>query len=763
MPNKIPHHTDSEIAEIRQEAYTKPAGGLKAVEVALRKTAGEMGLVRGAKALLNVNQAQGFDCPGCAWPDPDHRAMAEFCENGAKAVAHEGTTRRVGPDFFAKWSISALRAQSDHWLEAQGRLVHPMVRRGDFYEPISWDDAFALIGRELNALSHPDLAAFYTSGRTSNEAAFLYQLFARRFGTNNLPDCSNMCHESSGVGLTEVLGVGKGTVTLADFDLADAIFIIGQNPGTNHPRMLSTLDAAARRGCHIVSINPLKERGLVRFAHPQHPLSLLSGGRALAEHFLQVRINGDVALLKGIVKEVLDVEAERPGHVLDWEFIRAHTKGFDAFAEDVRRTSWEEIEGGSGVSRWEIHQAAEIYARAQRVIVCWAMGLTQHRNAVDNIQAIVNLLLLRGNIGRPGAGACPVRGHSNVQGDRTMGIMHDPKPAFLNALARVFHFEPPQKRGLDTVDAIQAMHRGEAEVFIGLGGNFLSASPDTQFTTEALQRCRLTVQISTKLNRSHLHTGAMGLILPCLGRTERDVQASGPQFVSVENSMGIVHASQGNLTPASGQLLSEPAIVAGIARATLGEGIDWEGFVANYDRIRDAIEQVVPGFEHYNARVREPGGFVLPNGARERIFETSSGKAVFSVLNIPKNELKDGHYMMMTIRTHDQFNTTVYGLDDRYRGIYGERRVVLMNAEDMAEAGLSERQVVDVTSHFEGETRVAPRFIAMPYDIPRRCVATYFPEANVLVPIRDVARGSNTPASKSVVVSISPTAHSRES
>ncbi|HYO62640.1 MAG TPA: FdhF/YdeP family oxidoreductase, partial [Pyrinomonadaceae bacterium] len=721
----------------------------------------EMGLARSVRTLARVNQKDGFDCPGCAWPDPDgERSHFEYCENGAKAVAEEATTRRVTPEFFRRWSVADLSAKSDFWLGKQGRITHPMIlRRGaTHYEPVSWEDAFGTIAAELNALDSPDEAAFYTSGRASNEAAFLYQLFVRQFGTNNLPDCSNMCHESSGTALTATIGVGKGTVTLKDFDLAQAIFVIGQNPGTNHPRMLTALQRAKQRGCKIVHVNPLPETGLRRFKHPQKPSDVLGSGTPLADLFLQVRVNGDVALLKGIMKEVLEEEARRPGRVLDHDFMREKTAGFDEFAAALRQVSWDELVEGSGVSREQMREAARVFVESNRTICCWAMGLTQHKNAVSNIQEIVNLLLLRGQIGRPGAGPCPVRGHSNVQGDRTMGIWERPTEAFLNQLAREFDFEPPRRHGLDTVKTIQAMHERRVRVFFALGGNFLSATPDTRYTARALTRARLTAHVSTKLNRAHLVTGEQALILPCLGRTERDVQRAGEQFVTVENSMGIVHPSRGTLEPASEHLRSEPWIVAGLARAVLGgrSAVRWEWLAEDYDRVRDLIARVVPGFEDFNRRVREPGGFYLPNFAREGVFKTETGRANFTVHALPQNDLGPGQFLMMTMRSHDQFNTTIYGLDDRYRGVYGERRVVFLNPEDIAAEGLSAGQVVDLVSHFEGEERIARRFVVIPYQIPRRSAATYFPEANTLVPVRHTAERSNTPASKSVPITVHP-------
>ena len=732
---------------------SKVAGGVPAILETFKALTSEMGLVRGARTMLKVNQPGGVDCPGCAWPEPDgERSHFEFCENGAKHVADEATTKRVTPEFFEHWSVADLASQSDEWLNAQGRITHPMLLRRDatHYEPITWDSAFELIAAELNSLNYPDQAIFYTSGRTSNEAAFLYQLFVRQFGTNNLPDCSNMCHESSGTALSETIGIGKGTVTLEDFDRAEAIFVIGQNPGTNHPRMLTSLQRAKRNGCKLVHINPLPEVGMTRFKHPQEIFRLFGLGTELADLFLQVRINGDVPLLKGISKAVLARGA------LDKEFIDAHTLGFQEFVTALEQVSWEEIVAQAGVARNLIEEAAEIFVKSDRTIFCWAMGLTQHRNAVANIQEVVNLMLLRGQVGKPGAGFCPVRGHSNVQGDRTVGIWERPTDVFLDRLGTEFGFEPPRNHGLDTVKSIQAMHDGEAKVFFALGGNFLSATPDTDFTAEALRRCRLTAHVSTKLNRSHLIAGDTALILPCLGRTEMDMQASGAQFVTTENSMGVVQISRGSLEPASTELLSEPQIVARLAKATFEHRttVDWDQLASNYDLIRDAIERVVPGFENYNGRVREQGGFHLPNAARERVFKTPSGKAVFTVHALPNHKLEPDQFLMMTIRSHDQFNTSVYSANDRYRGIRDGRRVVFLNPQDIASAGLRTRQLVDLVSHFDGEERVAPQFAVVPYDIPRGCAATYFPEANILVPVRSVAEKSNTPVSKSVIISI---------
>ena len=757
-----------ETSLVQIEPISKVAGGIPSI-IATAKTAWhEMGVARGVRTLLKLNQKAGFDCPGCAWPEPDgERSHAEFCENGAKHVADEATTKRVTPEFFREWSVADLAEQSDYWLGKQGRITHPMVlRRGATnYDAISWDDAFTMIASELNSLSHPDEAIFYTSGRTSNEAAFLYQLFVRQFGTNNLPDCSNMCHESSGSALGETIGVGKGTVTLEDFDHAQAIFVIGQNPGTNHPRMLTALQKAKQNGCKLVHINPLPEVGMTRFKHPQDVLGWVGKGTTLADLFLQVRINGDVALLQGIIKAVFEEEERRQGKVLDHEFISSYASGFEEFAVAIDNASWDEIIEQSGIPRVQIEAAAKIFIESERTIFCWAMGLTQHKNAVANIQEIVNLMLLRGQIGKPGAGLCPVRGHSNVQGDRTMGIWERPTDAFLDQLGSEFSFEPPRRHGYDTVKAIAAMYAKKARVFFALGGNFLSATPDTEYTAAALRRCSLTVQVSTKLNRAHLITGEQALILPCLGRTEIDVQVSGPQFVTTENSMAVVQASRGFLKPASDHLLSEPAIVARLALATLSDAanINWQALVADYDLIRAHIERVVPGFADYNTRVRQPGGFYLPSPPRERIFNTPSGRAVFTVHALPHHDLGPDQYLMMTIRSHDQFNTSIYGLDDRYRGIYNGRRVVFLNLDDMRSAGLTAGQTVDLISHFEGEERVARHFAVVPYSIPRRCAATYFPETNVLVPLGSVADKSNTPASKSVVISIRPAADREKS
>jgi molybdopterin-dependent oxidoreductase alpha subunit len=724
------------------------AGGWGAALSSLKFAAAAMHPLRAARLLLQMNQREGFDCPGCAWPEPTHRSVFEFCENGAKAVAEEATERRCTPEFLASRTVQELAVQSDLWLGQQGRLTHPVILHPDskYYEPVTWDDAFDLIAQHLQHLSHPDEAAFYTSGRTSNEAAFLYQLFVRQFGTNNLPDCSNLCHESSGVALGQTLGVGKGTVQLSDFEQAGAIFVIGQNPGTNHPRMLSTLQAAARRGCRIVSINPLREPGLDHFVHPQEPWEMAGDGTRLAELFLRVRIGGDVAALQAIAKDVLE-----DGRGVDHDFIARHTDGFSTWSQHIQTLDWNMLLHESGLDRLAVRRAADIWRSAEGVICTWAMGLTQQPNAVANIQEIVNLLLLGGHMGRPGAGACPVRGHSNVQGDRTMGIVERP-PAWSAALGQRYRFEPPVRHGHDVVGTIAAMQSGAVKVLVAMGGNFLSASPDTEATAAALRRCDLTVHVSTKLNRAHLVTGRTALILPCLGRTEHDPAG----FVTVEDSMSVVHASRGRLPPASPHLLAEPMIVARLAAAVLGERshVPWLDWVTDYDRIRAEIAAIVPDFHDFNARVRQPGGFVLRNAAREREFRTTTGKARFTVHHQPSLDLPAGQLRLMTLRSHDQYNTTIYGLDDRYRGIRGERRVLLLNPDDLRERHLTPGTLVDVTSHWQDGVRTVQGFIALAYDIPRGNAAGYFPECNALVPLQHIAAGSRTPASKSLAISI---------
>ncbi len=713
------------------------------------------------RILGRMNQTDGFDCPGCAWPDPDDRAaLTEFCENGAKAAAWETTRHRADWQFFQRYSIDELARKSDYWLGLQGRLTQPlMLRPGSrFYEPIDWNEAFTRIADSLEGLDSPNEAVFYTSGRTSNEAAFLYQLFVRAFGTNNLPDCSNMCHESSGVGLGQTVGIGKGSVTLDDVHEADTIIVMGQNPGTNHPRMLTALQKAKANGAQIIAINPLPEAGLMGYIDPKSPRQVLTGGTQIADLFLQVQINGDVALLKALMCLLLEAEARTPGEVLDEEFIERHTDGFAELRAHLESQDVDALLEAAGIARADLERAVEIIVRSRKTIVCWAMGLTQHKNGVGNIREIVNFLLMRGSIGIPGAGTCPVRGHSNVQGDRTMGIHDRPSKAFLDRIQEVFDFDPPREPGFNTVEAIHAMLDGRAKVFFAMGGNFLQATPDTERTARALENCDMTVHVSTKLNRGHLVRGKWSIILPCLARSEVDAQAYGPQFVTVENSMGIVHSSQGHLKPAHPDLYSEAAIVARLGQEVLGPEtpVSWCWLIENYDRIRDLIAEAIPNFEDFNARVRKPGGFELYNGAREREFDTESGKAGFTINPAPDLSLPDGAYRMMTVRTHDQYNTTVYGNDDRYRGIRGGRRVVFVNEEDMREAGIAAGSKVDISNDFGGTHRIAPRFTVVPYPIPRRCVATYFPEANILVPLDRYAEGSFTPASKDVTVRISP-------
>lgn len=743
-------------ASLKISAPKTEAGGVAAVAAAAGHIFSEAGIIEGTRTLLKVNQFEGYDCPGCAWPDPDERRSAfEFCENGAKAVAEEATLARCDEQFFAQHSIEEMRTWSDYDIGKSGRVTRPFILRegASHYEPIEWNDAFSFISGRLRSLASPHEAVFYTSGRTSNEAAFLYQLFVRMFGTNNLPDCSNMCHESSGVALAETVGIGKGSVKLDDFYGTELIIIMGQNPGSNHPRMLTALQQAKNNGARIITINPIPEAGLIAFRHPQHPADLFGKPTTITDLWLQVKINEDVALLKAILKILLDKEKENPGTVIDSTFINNHTTGYDSLVADLERYDLQHLIVRSGVEAEKIYQAADWIARSKKIIVCWAMGLTQHKNAVDNIREIVNLLLLKGSIGKPGAGTCPVRGHSNVQGDRTMGIWENPRPEFLDNLKRVFGFEPPRKPGYNTAETIKALAEGKVKVFFAMGGNFLSATPDTVFTAKALERCDLTVHVSTKLNRSHLHPGRVSIILPCLGRTELDVQASGIQFVSVENSTGIVHKSQGGKKPASPHLYSEPKIVAELAKATLGEtAVNWDELVSNYDNIRNLIEKTIPGFENYNERVRRPGGFYLPNGAREGKFNTAEGKAHFSLNSLPDYTLQEDEFLLMTIRSHDQYNTTIYGMHDRYRGIHNGRNVVFVNPDDIRKLGLKQGDKVDLVSLYDGLERRAKGFVVVPYQIPRQNIAAYFPEANAVVPHNHVARGSHTPISKSVVV-----------
>ena len=763
-PDKL---TDLQVTE-----PLKVAAGMKAVTATMKNVFGKMGVIRGNRALLALNQKGGIDCQSCAWPDPDgKRTIAEFCENGAKAMADEGTRKRITAEFFARYSVAELSQKDDLWIDSQGRLTEPVVvRKGSsHYEPISWPDAFDLIARELNSLASPDEAIFYTSGRVSNEAAFLYQLFVRQFGTNNLPDCSNMCHESTGVALGESIGLGKASIRLEDFEKTDLVIVIGQNPGTNAPRMMSSLQDAKRAGAKILAVNPLPEAGLLNFVNPnpQHYRNPLAFPAALltdhpqthfADLYLPVRIGGDMALLKGIMKVMLARELDAPGTIFDHKFIAEKTNGYEDFIASLDAVYWDDILAESGLTEEQIIEATDICLGADRVITCWAMGLTQHKNSVAIIQDVVNMHLLRGQIGKEGAGLCPVRGHSNVQGDRSMGVWEKVNESFVARLEEEFGFAAPRKEGFGTVESIRAMGDGRAKVFIAMAGNFLSAAPDTDAVFDALKKCRLTVQVITKLNRTALATGEQSLILPCLGRSEIDVQQSGEQFVSTESTMLNVQMSQGIFPPASENLRSEPWIVANIAKATLEEQttVDWDKMAANYDIIRDSISRVVAGCENYNERIRMAGGFYMPNPPREGEFRTASGRAQFKVSKLEKIELKDGQLLLATIRSHDQFNTTIYGLNDRYRGIHNERRVVFLNPDDIEAQGLKTGQVVDLTSHFDDGERHVYRFIVVPYPIPRGCSAAYFPEANPLIPLGSTAEKSETPTSKSIVISIQP-------
>jgi molybdopterin-dependent oxidoreductase alpha subunit len=745
---------------LKRNKIMKVAAGMGAVISSAKMIFKEAGFLRGLKALRHLNKKGGFDCPSCAWPDPDDERsrMGEYCENGARAVAEEATTKKLTASFFTKNAVKDLATLSDYEIGKKGRIAQPVYlsKESSHYKTISWNDAFKKIGAALNNLASPDEAIFYTSGRTSNEAAFLYQLFVREYGTNNLPDCSNMCHESSGIALAESLGVGKGSVKLDDLYEAEVLIILGQNPGTNHPRMLSALQKAKANGATIISINPLPETGLMGFNNPQQVKGLLGIGTPLTDIFLQAKINGDMPLLQAIEKLLLEEEEKNPGSVFDHDFIEQKTVGFDDFKKHLQQLSMDELIKSSGIDLVQLKETADILKDKTKIIACWAMGLTQHRNAVDTIKEIVNLLLLKGSIGKPGAGTCPVRGHSNVQGDRTMGIYERPSKPFLKSIEDHFHFTPPQQEGYDVVKSIKAMHERKAKVFFALGGNFLSATPDTNYTAEALRRCQLTVHVSTKLNRSHLIHGEEALILPCLSRSDKDVINGVEQFVSCENSMSVVQSSKGVLKPVSSQLLSEPVIVCKLAKATLGNRskINWDKYAQHYDAIREDIERAIQGFENYNERIRVPGGFYLPNCNREGNFDTPSTKAHFNVITFTELPMKEDELMMMTIRSHDQFNTTIYGLNDCYRGIFNERRVILMNQHDLNSRDIKDGDVVDLFNNHDGIEREAHKFIAVAYPIPQGCTATYFPEANVLVPITSVAYKSNTPTSKQVIVKV---------
>ncbi|MFF2552279.1 FdhF/YdeP family oxidoreductase [Nocardia sp. NPDC058058] len=734
------------------------AAGVKAVTVALERAVEEMGVIRTARTLTRVNQRHGFDCPGCAWPEPTGtRRPAEFCENGAKAVAEEATLRTVTPEFFAAHSIADLDGKSGYWLGQQGRITHPMVLRpGDtHYSPIAWDDAYRIVADELRGLDSPDEAVFYTSGRTANETAFLYQLLVRSFGTNNLPDCSNMCHESSGAALTSSIGIGKGSVTIDDFKAADLIIVAGQNPGTNHPRMLSALGEAKAHGAKVIAVNPLPETGLIGFRDPQTVKGFTSG-ITIADDFLQIRLGGDMALFQGLGKLLFEAEDRRPGTVVDHEFVNAHTAGFAEYEKQARAVDLGVVEEATGLTRADLDRTAALLAESKAVIICWAMGLTQQVHGVATIEEATNLLLMRGMIGKPGAGVCPVRGHSNVQGDRTMGIWEKMPDAFLDALDREFGITSPREHGWDTVDSIRAMRDGRGKVFFGMGGNFVSATPDTAVTEAALRNCALTVQVSTKLNRSHVVHGRTALILPTLGRTDEDVQGGARQQVSVEDSMSMVHLSTGRLKPVSAELRSEVAIVCELGQALFGpeHSVPWAQLRGDYDRIRDAIAEVVPGCTDYNAKVRGRNGFQLPHPPRDaREFRTTTGKANFAVNELHWLPVPEGRLILQTLRSHDQYNTTIYGLDDRYRGIHNGRRVVLVHPEDIAELGFAEDDLVDVISEWtDGSERRVEGFRLVGYATPRGNAAAYYPETNPLVALDHVARRSNTPVSKAVTV-----------
>ncbi|SCW54531.1 FdhF/YdeP family oxidoreductase [Mucilaginibacter sp. NFR10] len=738
------------------------AAGIPAVTVAMVDILKEAGLARGMEGLFHMNKKSGFDCSGCAWPDPDddRSPIAEYCENGAKALAEEATTKKLTGDFFAENSVADLAKLNDYEIGKKGRIAQPvyLAKGATHYTPVNWDFAFKKIANELNGLASPDEAAFYTSGRTSNEASFTYQLFVREFGTNNMPDCSNMCHESTGVGLADTIGIGKGTVTLNDFYDTDVIIIMGQNPGTNHPRMLSALEKAKQKGSKIIAVNPLHEAGLMGFKNPQTVKGILGIKTQLADLYLQVKINGDMALLKAMEKLLYKAERENPGSVFDHEFIKKNTTGYVAFLDSLNQYEVDDLAKAAGLTVNEIEQAVDLIKNKSRIIICWAMGITQHKNGVDTVKEIVNLAMLKGAIGKPGAGLCPVRGHSNVQGNRTMMIWDKPKPKQLDKLKEVFGFEPPRGHGYDVVESIKAMDEGKLKVFFAMGGNFLSATPDTLFTAQTLRKLKLSVHVSTKLNRSHLVHGEEALILPTLSRSDKDVVNGEDQFISCENSMGVVQMSKGMLKPVSEHLMNENQIICNLAKATLGNRavVDWDKYAQSYDAVRDAIAKVIPGCEDYNQKVRLPGGFYLPNAAREGKFITEKNGAVvpFNIAPLPKHELAADEYHMATIRSHDQFNTTIYGLDDRYRGIHNERRVILMNAKDMKKAGFRAQEKVDLFNYDDGVERVARLFVVVPYNIPEGNTATYYPEANVLVPINSVAEQSNTPTSKLVNIKI---------
>jgi len=761
MAPKAPREDFSD-ADIEVSPPKEFAAGFGGVLHSMEPAIKQMGLGRTARLMLKINHKDGFDCMSCAWPDPDHRKIAEFCENGAKAVTWEATPLKIERSFWEEHSLTSLEDRTEYWLGMQGRIIEPVYKAAgsDHYEPVGWDRAFQIIARHLNALDDPNEAAFYTSGRASNEAAFLYQLFARVLGTNNLPDCSNMCHESTGTAMLQTVGIGKSTVAYDDFAKAELIIIMGQNPGTNHPRMLTALQHAKENGARIVAVNPLPEAGLIGYKDPQSVRGYFGKALRIADQFLQIRSGGDMALLQAISKRVLEAERRAPGTALDRDFIERYCDGFEAFEAHMDRLDEREVALATGLAEAEIDELAERYIASDRTIICWAMGITQHRKAVDTIREIINLLLLRGNIGKPGAGASPVRGHSNVQGDRTMGVWEQMPDSFLDALGREFGFEPPRDHGVDAVNGIRALDEGRIKVWVGLGGNLLGAISDTNLAESAMRRTRLSVQLSTKLNRSHVITGEEALILPVLGRTEVDMQASGPQYVTVEDSVCAVHASHGQIKPISSQMRSETAIVAGMAHAVLGDrhGIDWLGMIDDYDVIRDHISRVVPGCAGYNEKTRRRDGFVLPNGPRDaRRFDTATGKARITVNELEHVECPPGRLLLQTVRSHDQFNTTIYSLNDRYRGIKKGRSVIFVHPDDLAELGIEDDQTVDIFSEWKDQPdRVLRGFRAVAFPTARGCAAAYFPEANVLVPLDSTALESNTPVSKAVVIRLEP-------
>ncbi|MEO6151218.1 MAG: FdhF/YdeP family oxidoreductase [Mucilaginibacter sp.] len=765
MSHEVKHPAEEnpeELLDLRLTGPKKWAAGIPAVTEALKDIVEETGGVRGIKALFKMNQKGGFDCSSCAWPDPDddRSALGEYCENGAKALAEEATTKKLTAEFFAENSVDDLAKLNDYEIGKKGRIAEPVYlpKGATHYQPISWDHAFKKIAEHLNSLASPDEAAFYTSGRTSNEASFMYQLFVREYGTNNLPDCSNMCHESSGVALGETIGIGKGTVTLQDFYDTDVIIIMGQNPGTNHPRMLSALEKAKNNGAKIIAVNPLYEAGLMAFKNPQNIKGVIGNGVQLTDLYLQVKINSDIALLKAIELLLYRAEEANPGTVFDHRFIADKTVGYEDFAKAIQQYDVNELANAAGVPLVKIEQAAAMIAKTSKIIICWAMGITQHVNGVDTIKEVVNLTLLKGAIGKPNAGLCPVRGHSNVQGNRTMLIFDKPDLKLMDKIKTVFGFDPPRQAGHDVVESIVAMNEGKVKVFFSMGGNFLSATPDTVYTAAGLRKTNLTVNVSTKLNRSHLVVGEESIILPTLSRSDKDVVNGVEQFISCENSMGVVQMSKGILEPVSTDLLNETQIVCELAKATLGSRsvVDWDKYANSYDEVRNVIAQVIPGFEDYNKRVRQPAGFYLPNAPREGRFETEglNNKAAFTVTTVPDNKIAEDEYVLATIRSHDQFNTTIYGLDDRYRGVHNERRVIFMNKKDIEKAGFQPGEKVDLFNYHDGVERVARLFVVVPYDIPEGNTAGYYPETNVLVPINSVALKSNTPTSKYIVIKI---------